>query len=271
LNPPGFHALVNLGLGGGFNEFSWFASIPLRTKLYWLARVCQIEAMSRQRNTHAQDYIVRHFTAEQPALFSEVVAALKRDGKYGINVSPYEAALLSFLIRLKGLRQALEIGTLYGYSALWMAQALPADGRLLCLEKEPENFSLAKGFLSRASEAGALCQQIEVWEGSALELLPRVDFTPDLIFIDADKPNYFNYLKWAMENVAVGGLIIGDNTFLFGQLIGEDRGERSSPAAIESVSKFNETLGRESLSPNPRFRAIMIPTYEGITIAERVR
>lgn len=216
--------------------------------------------MSRERATKAQDYIIQHFVEEIP-LHQEITAALKADGKYGINVSAYEGYLLQFLMKMIGAKSVVEIGTLYGYSALWMSLALPSDGRLVALEKNEENFGKASAFLKKAPNA----KQISLMLGEALPNLAKIDFEPDFVFIDADKPNYFNYLEWAMARIKRGGLIVGDNTFLFGQLIGDDRGETSSPAAIKSMSKFNETLAKA-----PGFRSIMIPTHEGITVAQKL-
>lgn len=218
--------------------------------------------MSRGRNTKAQDYITQHFVQESP-LHLKIAERLKADSKFGINVAPYEGRLLQFLMQMNGCKKVLEIGTLYGYSTLWMAEALPADGKLVTIEYNPEHFAAAESLLSQSDT----WKKIKMLQGPALEKLTEVDFQPDFIFIDADKPNYANYLNWAMEHVAQGGLIVGDNTFLFGHLIGEDRGEgpSGSPAAIKAMSTFNETLAKAK-----GFRSIMIPTWEGLTIAQKI-
>lgn len=216
--------------------------------------------MSRERVNKAQDYIIKHFVTETP-LHLEITEALKADGKFGVNVSPYEGYLLQFLMQMIGAKAVIEIGALYGYSALWMSLVLPKDGRLVALEKNPENYEKAKGFLKKSPNA----DQIQIQLGDAIENLKQIDFEPDFIFIDADKPNYFNYLEWAMAKIKPGGLIVGDNTFLWGHMIGEDRGERTSASAIASMSKFNETLAKA-----PGFRSIMIPTFEGLTVAQKV-
>jgi len=216
--------------------------------------------MSRERQTKAQDYIIKNFIKESD-LHKLMAEGLKADGKFGINVSPYEGYLLQFLMKMIDAKKVVEIGTLYGYSTLWMALALPDGGRLLSFEKSPEHFEKAQAYL-RKSPAG---QRVELFLGPALENLSQVNFQPDFIFIDADKPNYANYLEWAMKHVAKGGLIIGDNTFLFGHLIGEGRGERTSASAIQAMSTFNTRLANDT-----NFRAIMIPTYEGMTIAQKI-
>lgn len=216
--------------------------------------------MAHERiSTRSEDYITRLFAKESDVL-KRVSAALKESGKFGINVSPYEGKLLHFFIRLTGAKSVVEIGTLYGYSTLWMAEALPADGKIVSLEKNPEHFEMAQKLLRDSPVAS----KIDLRCGDATELLRELDLTADLVFIDADKGNYANYLSWAVRNVKPGGLIIGDNTLLFGHMIGEDRGERAGEKAIAAMTAFNETLAKSD-----EFVSIMIPTYEGMTVAMR--
>lgn len=214
--------------------------------------------MARERTTTlSEDYINRLFAKESEAHI-KINKALKSDEKYGINVGAYEGKILQFLAQLMQARCIVEIGTLYGYSTLWMAQALPADGRLIAIEKSKAHFEQAKKLL----EATEHKNKIELHCGEALEVLKGLKVTPDMVFIDADKANYKNYLDWAIEAVRPGGLIIGDNTFLFGHMIGEDRGERGSSKAIEAMSAFNE-----SIAASDRLVSVMLPTYEGMTLA----
>jgi predicted O-methyltransferase YrrM len=186
---------------------------------------------------------------------------LEKDGKAGINVSPVEGKLLQLLVGLVGAERVVEIGTLYGYSTLWIASALPKHGKVISLEFNPEHFEIARGHF----ESSELKNQIEIRLGDAKTILPTIEFQPDVVFIDADKPGYKDYVVWAMENVRVGGLIIGDNTLLFGHMCGEERGQKTSPAAIAAMKFFNETLANDN-----RFRATMIPTREGLTVAQKL-
>lgn len=218
--------------------------------------------MSRSRHTKAEDYIAKLFGRETPHHLA-IRAALARDGKEGINVGAAEGAILRFLLGLVKAKTVVEIGTLYGYSTLYLAESVPADGRVISLEKVKEHYEAAKFLLATTPVAS----KIELMLGDAQENLAKLgDLRPDVVFIDADKPNYANYLRWAMEHVRVGGLIIGDNTFLFGHVIGEERGETTSAAALAAMKKFNETL-----ATHPDFRGVIIPTYEGMTVAERLR
>lgn len=216
--------------------------------------------MAHERiSTRSEEYITRLFSKESASL-KEISKALRADGKFGINVSPYEGKLLHFFIRLIRAKTVVEIGTLYGYSTVWMAEALPEDGKIVSIEKNPENFERAMTLVKAAPAAS----KIDLRCGDAVELLRELDLTADLVFIDADKGNYANYLSWAVRHVRPGGLIIGDNTFLFGHMIGEDRGERAGEKAIAAMTAFNETLAKSD-----EFVSIMIPTFEGMTVAMR--
>lgn len=217
--------------------------------------------MSRDNLSKTEVYIQKNFAQEDADLL-RVREALVADGKFGINVSSSEGKLLQFLIGLINAKTIVEIGTLYGYSTLWMAKALPLDGVIYALERDERNYNRAKALIEQSNVGG----RVQLIHGDAREELAKLDVVPDVIFIDADKLNYRHYLDWAMKTVRVGGLIIGDNTFLFGHMIGEDRGERASAAAIESMTYFNMTLAHAE-----NFRSVMVPTYEGITLAQRLR
>lgn len=218
--------------------------------------------MSRSRHTKSEDYVARLFGRETPNHL-KIREALARDGKEGINVGAAEGAILRFLLGLVKAKTVVEIGTLYGYSTLYIAESLPEDGKVISLEKLPEHHAQAKALLGETPYAS----KIELMLGDALSNLEKLGaLRPDVVFIDADKPNYANYLKWAMEHVRVGGLIIGDNTFLFGHVIGDDRGESTSASALKAMNTFNETL-----ASHPDFRGVILPTYEGMTVAERLR
>lgn len=217
--------------------------------------------MSRETLSKSERYIVDTFVREDQDLRA-VREALIEDGKFGINVGGAEGRFLQFLVGVSRAKVVVEVGVLYGYSTLWMAKALPSDGRIYAIERDEINFKRAQQLISK-SEVG---DKIELLQGDAREVLTQLQVQPDLVFIDADKLNYRHYLEWAMKAVPVGGVIVGDNTFLFGHMIGEDRGEKVSPTAFESMKYFNTTLAQAS-----NFRAVMIPTYEGMTLAQRIK
>jgi predicted O-methyltransferase YrrM len=188
--------------------------------------------------------------------------SLRQDGKLGINVSAVEGSLLGFLLQLIQAQTVVEIGTLYGYSTTWIARSLSDRGRVISIEFNPENFEKASDLI----ENSTFKDRIELLQGDAVQVLKTLRGPFDACFIDANKGGYMEYLKWAMENVRPGGLIVGDNTFLFGHVYGADKpwvDMNSGP--IETMKLFNETLAQSK-----NFRAVMIPTSEGMTVAQRL-
>jgi predicted O-methyltransferase YrrM len=205
-------------------------------------------------------YIERLFAHEDQDL-ERTRHALRASGKEGINVGPTEGKILALFTKLVKAKTVLEIGTLYGYSTLWFAKALPKDGKVITIEFSEDNYQAAKKLIS----ASQVAHKVQILHGDANKVLETLKVRPDIVFIDADKVNYPNYLRWAIEHVAKGGLIIGDNTFLFGHMIGEDRGETTSEKAKKAMTEFNETL-----ASHPQFCSVIIPTFEGMTVALRL-
>lgn len=177
-----------------------------------------------------------------------------------IHIAPEEGRLLQLLIRLGGFKRILEIGTHAGYSTLWMAMALPQDGRIFTIERDQNRIRMARETFQHVEEHSS---KITLLEGKALDVLKTLeDQVPfDMVFIDADKLNYLNYLNWAKHHVRKGGLIIGDNTFLSGAVYGEPTTDRISPSALKSVHEFNQQLGDQTL-----YVSTMLPTKEGWTM-----
>jgi predicted O-methyltransferase YrrM len=168
-------------------------------------------------------------------------------------VSPSQGALLELLARLVGARRILEIGTLAGYSTLWLARALPADGRLVTLESDTAHAEVA-----RRNLAGL---PVEVIVGPALETLPSLDGPFDLVFIDADKRSNAEYLAWALRLCRPGTLIVADNVVRGGAVLDGD-----DPSAV-GVRAFFDAVAAE-----PRLRATAIQTvgvkgYDGFALA----
>lgn len=210
-----------------------------------------------------EKYIEGVFGLNEDRELTRAKAELSRHKLAYMSISPAEARILQFFIRGFGVKRIVEIGTYLGYSSLCMAQALPEEGQLITLEKNPEHYELARKLFSQhksGSKIEALC-------GDALEILPALEAKGpfDLIFIDADKAGYSRYAEWAERNVRQGGLIVGDNTFLFGALWGESGDREAGPKQIESMKEFNNRLADRS-----RFNSIMIPTEQGMTVAQKL-
>ncbi|MBW4675005.1 MAG: O-methyltransferase [Desmonostoc geniculatum HA4340-LM1] len=193
-------------------------------------------------------------------------AALEASAAAGLpphNVSPNQGKLLLLLAQLQGAHTILEIGTLGGYSTIWLARALPSDGYLITLEADPKHAEVAQSNIARAG----LNDLVELRLGQALSTLPQLaaeGHSPfDLIFIDADKPNNPDYLAWALKLSRRGSLIVADNVVRNGAVIDTASGD----ASVQGVRRFNELLASE-----PRVSATALQTvgskgYDGFAIA----
>ena len=199
------------------------------------------------------DYLSTLFAAEDETLLALREAA-DRNGLPPIAISPDEGRLLQVLLTAIGARRVLEVGTLGGYSAIWMARALPADGSLLSIELEPAHAEFARGFVSRAGLDGI----VDVHVGRALDVLPSLDGSAfDAIFLDADKEPLPTYLEWALRLVRPGGLIIADNALWGGRVLDQSVNDD----ATRAVREFNRRFATD-----PRITGIVVPTHDGVAI-----
>lgn len=162
------------------------------------------------------------------------------DGIPAHQLSPSEGRLVYVLLRLAKARKAIEIGTLVGYSAIHMARGLVPGGHLWTIESERRHADIARANVA----AAGLAHAVTVIVGPALETLPRlVDEGPfDAVFIDADKVNYDRYGRWALENLRPGGLVIGDNAYLFGELMDDKPEARAMRAFHELVARTCDSV-----------------------------
>ncbi|HEY2201233.1 MAG TPA: O-methyltransferase [Solirubrobacteraceae bacterium] len=198
---------------------------------------------SQERWTAVDRYIADHLIGEDPALD----AALKDSVAAGlppIAVTPTQGKLLELLARLRGARRILELGTLGGYSTIWLARALPVGGRLVTLEANPRYAEVAQANIARAG----FDEVVELRVGPALETLPELaaeDAGPfDMIFIDADKGNYPGYFEWSLKLSKPGTLIVGDNVVRDGAVLDPDADDPSGGnETIKGVRRFYEMLG----------------------------
>jgi predicted O-methyltransferase YrrM len=167
-------------------------------------------------------------------------------------VPPELGRLLGILVQATGARRVLEIGTLGGYSAIHLARALPADGRLISLELDERHAQVARENLSHAG----LADRAEVRVGAALDLLPALTAAApfDLAFIDADKESYPAYLEWCVRLVRPGGMIVADNVLSRRGVIHPD----ADGADGRGIAAMNEAAARD-----PRLDAIIMPTRDG--------
>ncbi len=169
-------------------------------------------------------------------------------------ISPEQAGFMQILLKLVRAREVVEVGTLAGYSAIAMARALPAGGRVRTIEIFPKHADFAEEWAAR-SDVG---EKIEVIRGAGQVVLPTFrDNSADAAFLDADKTGYPFYLKECLRIVRSGGLIMADNAFAFGQLLDAKPLDREVPA----VRVFNEMMAKE-----PRLHSIIVPVGDGLWV-----
>jgi predicted O-methyltransferase YrrM len=204
------------------------------------------------------DTIVQPDSALHAALESSAAAGLP-----AINVSPNAGKLLMLLAMAQKARQILEIGTLGAYSTIWLARALPPDGRLISLESNAEFAEVARTNIKRAG----LSQVVEIRVGTALDTLPRLaseGLGPfDLIFIDADKPNTPEYFRWALKLSRRGSLIIVDNVVRDGEIANA----ASADPSVQAMRELNEMLAAEPCVSATAIQTVGSKGYDGFTVA----
>ena len=200
-------------------------------------------------------YVRRLFAAEDGVL-EALRYEIPRRGLPEIQISAEQGRLLQVLLRAVGARRVLEVGTLGGYSSIWMARALPPDGRLLTLEIDPERAAFAREFIERAG----LSDRIEVRVGDAGETLAALDAGEpfDAVFIDADKERYPAYLDEALRLLRPGGLVLADNAFWSGRVLDEAPEEEGTTGVRE--------LNRR-LAEHPDLLGTIIPMRDGLAVA----
>ena len=218
--------------------------------------------MTQEQWTAVDRYFSDLLLPPDPAL-EAALAASAAAGLPPYNVSPMQGRLLLLLARIHGARSILEIGTLGGYSTIWLARALPADGRLITLEADPTYAEVARANIANAG----LGEIVEVRQGRALDTLPQLIAEGrgpfDLIFLDADKPNNPEYFVWTMKLARPGTLIIADNVVRGGAIVDA----ASTDPIVRGMRRFHELLAAD-----PRVSATAIQTvgskgWDGMVIA----
>jgi len=206
--------------------------------------------MSAELWSRVDGYIVDKLVKEDAAL-EAVLAANGAAGLPAIDVSAAQGKFLNLMVRITGARRVLELGTLGGYSTIWMARALPADGQLVTLEYEPRHADVARANIDRAG-VGA---KVTIHVGAAAETLPAIAATRpepfDLIFIDADKPNNPVYVDWAVKLSRQGTVIILDNVIRDGKVLDA---ANTDPRVIGTRAAY------DAIGSHPRLDATALQT-----------
>jgi predicted O-methyltransferase YrrM len=203
-----------------------------------------------------ETYVRELFAPEDDALRS-IRARHGTESLPEILISPEEAKILHVLLRAIGARRVLEVGTLGGYSGVWLTRALPPDGRLITIERDPSRAGAARdGFA-----AAGVADRVQLLEGDALDLLRGLDPGFDAIFLDADKAPLPTYYHEAMRLLRVGGLLMCDNAFLDGRVADADNSEPDT-LGMRAYNRF--------VAEDARLVSALVPVRDGLTIALRV-
>ena len=205
---------------------------------------------------HLSDYIVTLFAPED-----ELLGALReeadRTGLPTTAISADAGRFLQVLLRSIGARRVLEVGTLGGYSAIWMARALPPDGCLVTVEREARHAAFAERYVDRAGLSGI----VSIRRGRALDVLPSLDGEVfDLVFLDADRAPLATYFDWAVRLTRVAGMVVVHNVLLGGRVA--DREGKGDDDDLRAVRAFNARLAAD-----PRVTSILVPAYDGFAVA----
>ncbi len=205
-------------------------------------------------------YLTATLIGHDPGL-DEAVADQNAAGLPAIEVAPVNGKLLHLLARISGARRVLEVGTLGGYSTIWMARGIPEDGRVVTIEAEPRIAEVARANLDRAGVGG----KVEILLGRGADVLPTLDGGEpfDLVFIDADKESNTIYLDWAARLGRPGTVVVVDNTV---------RGGEVANPATENPQVIGVQRGLEMLGRDPRFDATALQTldlkgWDGVALA----
>lgn len=213
------------------------------------------------RWTEVDRYFSEHLLGSDPILESALEASAKAELP-PISVSPNQGKLLQMLAQIVDARSILEVGTLAGYSTIWLARGLRSGGHVVTLEVDSKHAEVAKGNFKRAG----LQKVIELRLGNALETLPKLFAEGrgpfDFIFIDADKPNIPAYFEWVLKLSHPGALIVVDNVVRDGGVIDAD----STDPSIQGVRRFIDMLGRESRASGTAIQTVGIKGYDGFAI-----
>lgn len=203
-----------------------------------------------------QAYVARLF-GEEDAVLAEIRQEHRNAGLPDVAISAEEGRVLQVLLRAAGARRVLEVGTLGGYSGVWIARALGAGGKLITIEVSRDYAAVAR----RSFERAGVSDRVEVLEGRALDILPLLEPGFDAIFLDADKEPLADYYRCSLDLLKVGGLLLCDNAFFHGRVV--DLADRK--ADVEGVRAFNWMAANDS-----RLLATVLPVRDGLLVGVKI-
>ena len=216
-----------------------------------------------QKTWNRVDNYFRNTLIQADTALDKALQASERAGLPAHNVAPNQGKLLQILAQMQGAKRILEIGTLGGYSTIWLARALPSDGCLVTLEANPQYAAVAIDNIARAN----LTDVVDVRVGKALDTLPRLleaNVRPfDFIFIDADKPSNPEYLEWSLRLSRPGTVIVGDNVVRNGEVANPD----STDLKVRGIRKFCELISSEPRLSSTAIQTVGSKGYDGFLIS----
>ena len=218
--------------------------------------------MSENNWAEVDTFIADLFVNPDPAL-DAALAESERAGLPAIEVSAPAGKLLMLFARMIGAKRILEIGTLGGYSTIWLARALPKDGRLITLEADAKHAKVARKNIDNAG----LGDRVDIRLGKALDTLPKLETERagpfDLIFLDADKPNNPAYFQWALKLSRPGSLIIADNVVRLGAIVDAN----STDPNVKGVRHFLEIIAGEKRVSATAIQTVGVKGHDGFAVA----
>jgi caffeoyl-CoA O-methyltransferase len=219
------------------------------TDLRTLTVTSELQRYAVEHGSYAVDQVLRDLHDETAALGPVA----------GMQIGPDQGQLLTFLARLVGARQAVEVGTFTGYSSLCIARALPDDGRLICCDVSEEWTKIGR----RAWQRAGLADRISLRLGPGLDTLRDLPREPhlDFVFIDADKGGYVSYWNELVPRVRPGGLLLADNVLWSGRIVDESTDDPDT----QSLRAFNDSVLHDD-----RVESTMLPAFDGLTLARRL-
>lgn len=214
----------------------------------------------RNTNSPAINYI-RNLFGQEDEYLAQIGNDLQGNARK-MQIAPDEGKMLHMLVKMAGAKKIIELGVLAGYSTIWMARALPEDGMIYAIERDKQRIEPCRQNFIKCG----VDKKIKLLNGDAINVLNDIEKEGpfDMIFIDADKAGYSKYLDWAEQNIRKGGLIVGDNTLLFGYVYKEknELSEHITEKSWLAMREFNQRL-----SDAAKYTSVIIPTLEGMTVA----
>ena len=209
--------------------------------------------MSDNLRERFDQYIGDLFSPGEDAVLQQIQASTAANNMPSISVQPFEGYLLGWLVRLVGAKKIVEIGTLAGYSGTWMARSLPEDGKLYSVEKSSKHAGVAR----KNFDLAGLSERVEVVQGDALQILSKLTANGpfDMVFVDANKDQYPDYLAWSIDNLRIGGIVTAHNAFRSGEIFDPQTDND------KGMAQFSQ-----SLADDPRMDSIIIPMGDGLAV-----